>query len=90
MFFPAVSLEPTAAAEPPDAITLTTGSLGLPSESSFTARDVHAVNPERSLVWVRLKLNEMVERHELDVVAVKAGRVGRPLHLYARALAKAA
>jgi hypothetical protein len=67
-----------------------TSSLRLPKEGCFTARDIHTQNAERSLASVRVTLNEMVEQGELDVVEIQSGRVGRPVKLYAWALAKAA
>ncbi len=55
--------------------------LRLPNHLSFTVRDVHACNLQRSPVWVRCRLNQMMARGQLEAVDVSAG-VGRPLRLY--------
>jgi hypothetical protein len=67
-----------------------TSPLHVPSDGSFTARDVYMLNPQLSLVSVRARLKQMVFNGELEAIDVKSGRVGRPVKLYAWALAKAA
>jgi len=70
--------------------TSLTSYLRTPTGGCFTARDVRALNPQMSLASVRTQLNQMVVSGELEVVDVKSGRVGRPVKLYAWALAEAA
>ena len=73
-----------------NAPTSLTSSLRTPTAGCFTARDVHALNRQMSLAAVRMRLNQLVISGELEVVDVKSGRVGRPVKLYAWALAEAA
>jgi len=71
-------------------VTSLTSFLRTPTGGCFTARDVHALNPQVSVASVRIALNQMVVGGELEAVDVKSGRVGRPVKLFAWPFAKAA